>query len=101
MTTVPDNTPRALRIDGALSARAVLDHFNDKGRALLGPGQEDAASRIAQLLAHEAALSDARSGHGRRDAPLPLWWTLPLAVRDRSPQRVTLPMATTREALAA
>ena len=49
MTTVPDMTPRAMRIDGPLSARAVLDHFNEKGRALLGVGQEDAATRIAQV----------------------------------------------------
>ncbi len=126
-TTVPDNTPRAMRIDGPLSARAVLDHFNDKGRALLGADQADAAVRIAQLLAHEAdlsaawnglpgtdhprhwqpavgdeaALSDARSEHRRLDVHLPLWWALPLAVRDRQPQRVTLPLAATREGLAA
>jgi len=127
MTTQPDTTPRALRIDGPLSARAVLDHFNDKGRALLGAGQDDAAGRIAQLLAHEAdlsaawgglpgtdhprhwqpevgdeaALSDRRSEHRRLDVHLPLWWALPLAVRDRQPQRVILPLAATREALAA
>ncbi len=127
MSTTADTTPRALRIDGALSARAVLDHFNDKGRALLGPGQEDAAGRIAQLLAHEAdlsaawgglpgtdhprhwqpdvgdeaAMSDKRSEHRRLDVYLPLWWALPLAVRDRQPHRVTLPLATSREALAA
>jgi len=127
MTTQPDTTPRALRIDGPLSARAVLDHFNDKGRGLLGAGQDDAAGRIAQLLAHEAdlsaawgglpgtdhprhwqptvgdeaALSDRRSEHRRLDVHLPLWWALPLAVRDRQPQRVVLPLAATREALAA
>lgn len=127
MTTVPDTTPRALRIEGPLSARAVLDHFNDKGRALLGAGQEDAAVRIAQLLAHEAdlsaawgglpgtdhprhwqqavgdeaAMSDARSEHRRLDVHMPLWWALPLAVRDRQPHRVTLPLATHRDALAA
>jgi hypothetical protein len=127
MTTVPDTTPRALRIDGPLSARAVLDHFNDKGRALLGADQEDAAVRIAQLLAHEAdlsaawgglpgtdhprhwqqavgdeaAMSDARSEHRRLDVYMPLWWALPLAVRDRQPHRVTLPLATQRDALAA
>ncbi len=125
--TVPDTAPRAMRVDGPLSARAVLDHFNEKGRALLGPGQEDAAGRIAQLLAHEAdlsaawgglpgtdhprhwqpdvadeaALSDARSEHRRLDVHLPLWWTLPLAVRDRSPQRVLLPLAADRQALEA
>ena len=124
---IPDNSPRALRIDGPLSARAVLDHFNDKGRALLGADQADAAVRIGQLLAHEAdlsaawgglpgtdhprhwqravgdeaALSDARSEHRRLDVHLPLWWALPLAVRDRQPHRVTLPLAATREALAA
>ena len=127
MTTVPDTTPRALRIDGPLSARAVLDHFNEKGRGLLGPGQEDAAVRIAQLLAHEADLSaawgglpgtdhprywqqatgdeapmsDARSEHRRLDVHLAQWWALPLAVRDRQPHRVILPMGTTRDALAA
>jgi len=127
MTTQPDTTPRALRIDAPLSARAVLDHFNDKGRALLGAGQEDAAGRIAQVLAHEAdlsaawgglpgtdhprhwqsdvgdeaALSDRRSEHRRLDIHLPLWWALPLAVRDRQPQRVILPLAATREGLAA
>ena len=127
MTTQPDTTPRALRIDGPLSARAVLDHFNEKGRALLGAGQEDAASRIAQVLAHEAdlsaawgglpgtdhprhwqpdvgdeaALSDRLSEHRRLDVHLPLWWALPLAVRDRQPQRVILPLAATREGLAA
>jgi len=127
MTTQPDTTPRAIRIDGPLSARAVLDHFNEKGRALLGAGQEDAAGRIAQLLAHEAdlsaawgglpgtdhprhwqpdvgdeaALSDRRSEHRRLDVHLPLWWALPLAVRDRQPQRVVLPLAATREGLAA
>jgi hypothetical protein len=47
MSTVPTTPPRAMRIDGPLSARAVLDHFNDKGRGLLGIGQEDAAVRIA------------------------------------------------------
>lgn len=127
MTTVPDKTPRALRIDGPLSARAVLDHFNEKGRSLLGVGQEDAGVRIAQLLAHEAdlsaawgglpgtdhprhwqaevgdeaAMSDKRSEHRRLDVYLPLWWALPLAVRDRQPHRVTLPMATHRDVLAA
>jgi hypothetical protein len=126
MTTVPDTTPRALRIDGPLSARAVLDHFNEKGRGLLGPGQEDAAVRIAQLLAHEAdlsaawgglpgtdhprhwqasasdeaAMSDRRSEHRRLDVHLPLWWAWPLAVRDRKPYRITLPLAATREGLA-
>ena len=126
MSAVPDTTPRAMRIDGPLSARAVLDHFNDKGRGLLGPGQEDAALRIAQLLAHEAdlsaawgglpgtdhprhwqpsvgdeaALSDKRSEHRRLDVHLPLWWTLPLAVRDRQPHRVVLPLAASRDALA-
>ena len=49
MTTVPDTTPRAMRIDGALSARAVLDHFNEKGRGLLGIGQEDAAARMVSI----------------------------------------------------
>src|ERR1700760_1892044 len=118
MGTVPDMTPRAMRIDGPLSARAVLDHFNDKGRGLLGTGQEDAAVRIAQLLAHEAALgaaggalrgtdhprhwqpsvgdeaamSDRRSEHRRLDVHLPLWWAYPLAVRDRKPCRITLPL---------
>ena len=127
MTTVPDTTPRALRIDGPLSARAVLDHFNEKGRGLLGPGQEDAAVRIAQLLAHEADLSaawgglpgtdhprhwqqatgdeapmsDARSEHRRLDVHLAQWWALPLAVRGRQPHRVTLPMGITRDALVA
>jgi hypothetical protein len=127
MSTVPDTPPRALRIEGPLSARAVLDHFNEKGRALLGPGQEDAAVRIAQLLAHEAdlsaawgglpgtdhprhwqqavgdeaAMSDVRSEHRRLDVYMPLWWALPLAVRDRQPHRVTLPLATQRDALAA
>ena len=127
MPTAPDSTPRALRIDGPLSARAVLDHFNAKGRALLGLDQQDAAVRIAQLLAHEAdlsaawgglpgtdhprhwheaagdeaALSDSRSGYRRLDVHMPLWWALPLAVRDRQPHRVTLPLATTRDALAA
>jgi len=48
MPTAPDSTPRALRIDAPLSARAVLDHFNEKGRALLGVDQQDAAVRIAQ-----------------------------------------------------
>jgi hypothetical protein len=126
MSTVPDTTPRALRIDGPLSARAVLDHFNEKGRALLGVGQEDAAGRIAQLLAHEAdlsaawgglpgtdhprhwqpavgdeaAMSDPRSEHRRLDVHLPLWWAWPLAVRDRKPYRITLPLAATREGLA-
>jgi len=127
MTAQPDTTPRALRIDGPLSARAVLDHFNDKGRGLLGAGQDDAAGRIAQLLAHEAdlsaawgglpgtdhprhwqpsvgdeaATSDRRSEHRRLDVHLPLWWALPLAVRDRQPLRVVLPLAATRESLAA
>jgi len=126
-TTVPDTTPRAMRIDGPLSARAVLDHFNDRGRQLLGADQADAAARIAQLLAHEAdlsaewgglpgtdhprhwqgdvgdeaALSDERSQHRRLDVHLPLWWALPLAVRDRAPQRVTLPLAADREQLKA
>jgi hypothetical protein len=127
MSALPDTTPRAMRIDGPLSARAVLDHFNEKGRGLLGAGQEDAGQRIAQLLAHEAdlsaawgglpgtdhprhwqsavgdeaAMSDKRSEHRRLDVHLPLWWALPLAVRDRQPHRVTLPLAATREALAA
>ena len=126
MTTVPDTTPRAMRIDGPLSARAVLDHFNEKGRGLLGSGQEDAAARIALVLAHEAdlsaawgglpgtdhprhwqpsvgdeaAMSDRRSEHRRLDVHLPLWWAHPLAVRDRKPYRITLPLAATREALA-
>ena len=126
MSTVPDTTPRAIRIDGPLSARAVLDHFNDKGRGLLGTGQEDAALRIAQLLAHEAdlsaawgglpgtdhprhwqpsvgdeaAMSDRRSEHRRLDVHLPLWWAWPLAVRDRKPYRIILPLAATREGLA-
>ena len=69
MSTVPDTPPRALRIEGPLSARAVLDHFNEKGRALLGPGQEDAAVRIAQLLAHEADLSAAWGGLPGTDHP--------------------------------
>jgi hypothetical protein len=127
MTTPPDTTPRAMRIDGPLSARAVLDHFNEKGRGQLGVGQEDAGTRIAQLLAHEAdlsaawgglpgtdhprhwqaavgdeaAMSDKRSEHRRLDVHLPLWWALPLAVRDRQPHRVTLPLAANRAALAA
>jgi hypothetical protein len=127
MSSVPDTTPRAMRIEGPLSARAVLDHFNEKGRALLGDGQEDAALRIGRLLAHEAdlsaawgglpgtdhprhwqaavgdeaAMSDRRSEHRRLDVHLPLWWALPLAVRDRQPCRVTLPLAANREALAA
>ncbi len=127
MSAVPDSTPRATRFDGPLSARAVLDHFNDKGRGLLGLGQEDAAVRIAQVLAHEAdlsaawgglpgtdhprhwqtavgdeaAMSDRRSEHRRLDVHLPLWWALPLAVRDRQPHRVTLPLAANREALGA
>lgn len=127
MTTAPDPTPRAMRIDGPLSARAVLDHFNEKSRTLLGAAQADAAGRIAQLLAHEAdlsaawgglpgtdhprhwqpavgdeaAMSDRRSEHRRLDVHLPLWWALPLAVRDRHPQRVTLPLAANRDALAA
>ena len=127
MNTLPDTTPRALRIDGPLSARAVLDHFNDKGRGLLGVGQEDAATRIAQVLAYEAdlsaawgglpgtdhprhwqpavgdeaAVSDRRSEHRRLDVHLPLWWAFPLAVRDRQPYRITLPLAAKREALAA
>ncbi len=126
MSTVPDPTPRAIRLDGPLSARAVLDHFNEKGRGLLGPGQEDAAIRIAQLLAHEAdlsaawgglpgtdhprhwqpsvgdeaAMSDRRSEHRRLDVHLPLWWAHPLAVRDRKPYRITLPLAATRDGLA-
>src|ERR1700760_2905359 len=69
MSTVPDTTPRAMRIDGPLSARAVLDHFNEKGRALLGVGQEDAATRIAQVLAHEADLSAAWGGLPGTDHP--------------------------------
>ena len=127
MSAVPDSTPRAIRFDGPLSARAVLDHFNEKGRGLLGLGQEDAAVRIAQVLAHEAdlsaawgglpgtdhprhwqtavgdeaAMSDRRSEHRRLDVHLPLWWALPLAVRDRQPHRVTLPLAANREALGA
>ncbi len=127
MSTGADTTPRAMRIDGPLSARAVLDHFNEKGRGLLGVGQEDVGTRIAQLLAHEAdlsaawgglpgtdhprhwqaavgdeaALSDKRSEHRRLDVHLPLWWALPLAVRDLQPHRVTLPLATDRDALAA
>jgi hypothetical protein len=127
MSTVPTTLPRAMRIDGPLSARAVLDHFNDKGRGLLGIGQEDAAVRIAQLLAHEAdlsaawgglpgtdhprhwqpsvgdeaAMSDRRSEHRRLDVHLPLWWASPLAVRDRKPCRITLPLAATRDCLAA
>ena len=125
MSAIPDSTPRAMRIDGPLSARAVLDHFNEKGRGLLGAGQEDAAVRVAQLLAHEAdlsaawgglpgtdhprhwqtavgdeaAMSDKRSEHRRLDVHLPLWWALPLAVRDRQPHRVTLPLAANHEAL--
>jgi hypothetical protein len=125
MSAVPEPTPRAMRIDGPLSARAVLDHFNDKARGLLGIGQEDAAVRIAQLLAHEAdlsaawgglpgtdhprhwqpavgdeaAMSDKRSEHRRLDVHLPLWWALPLAVRDRQPHRVTLPLGANRDAL--
>ena len=127
MSAIPDTTPRAMRIDGPLSARAVLDHFNEKGRGLLGLGQEDVGVRIAQLLAHEAdlsaawgglpgtdhprhwqstvgdeaAMSDKRSEHRRLDVHLPLWWALPLAVRDRQPHRVTLPLAANREALGA
>jgi hypothetical protein len=127
MSAIPDTTPRAMRVDGPLSARAVLDHFNEKGRGLLGLGQEDAGVRIAQLLAHEAdlsaawgglpgtdhprhwqtavgdeaAMSDKRSEHRRLDVYLPLWWALPLAVRDRQPHRVTLPLAANREVLAA
>jgi hypothetical protein len=127
MSAMPDTTPRAMRIDGPLSARAVLDHFNERGRGLLGLGQEDAGVRIAQLLAHEAdlsaawgglpgtdhprhwqtavgdeaAMSDKRSEHRRLDVHLPLWWALPLAVRDRQPHRVTLPLAANREALGA
>jgi hypothetical protein len=126
MSATPDPIQRATRIDGALSARAVLDHFNERGRALLGAGQADAATRISQMLAHEAdlsaewgglpgtdhprhwqpdvgdeaALSDPRSEHRRLDVHLPLWWTLPLAVRDREPQRVTFPLAASRGALA-
>jgi hypothetical protein len=126
-TTTPDMILRAARIDGALSARAVLDNFNDRGRALLGPAQADAAARIAQVLAHEAdlsaewgglpgtdhprhwqsalgdeaALSDLRSEHRRLDVHLPLWWTLPLAVRDRGPQHVLFPLAADRNAVAA
>ncbi len=127
MSAMPEATPSAMRIDGPLSARAVLDHFNEKGRGLLGAGQEDAAGRIAQLLAHEAdlsaawgglpgtdhprhwqpsvgdeaALSDRRSEHRRLDVHLPLWWALPLAVRDRQPCRVKLPLSASREALCA
>jgi hypothetical protein len=127
MNTTADTTPRAMRIDGPLSARAVLDHFNEKGRTQLGLGQEGAGARIAQLLAHEAdlsaawgglpgtdhprhwqsavgdeaAMSDRRSEHRRLDVYLPLWWALPLAVRDRQPYRVTLPLAANRETLAA
>jgi hypothetical protein len=127
MSTIADTTPRAMRIDGPLSARAVLDHFNEKGRGQLGIGQEDAGTRIAQLLAHEAdlsaawgglpgtdhprhwqgavgdeaAMSDKRSEHRRLDVYLPLWWALPLAVRDLQPHRVTLPLAANRDALAA
>ena len=127
MSAIPDTTPRAMRIDGPLSARAVLDHFNEKGRGLLGIGQEDVGVRVAQLLAHEAdlsaawgglpgtdhprhwqtavgdeaAMSDKRSEHRRLDVHLPLWWALPLAVRDRQPYRVTLPLAANREALGA
>src|ERR1700758_3498543 len=126
MAAPPDTPARALRIDGPLSARAVLDHFNGKGRGLLGAGQEDAAGRIAQLLAHEAdlsaawgglpgtdhprhwqpgvgdeaAMSDKRSEHRRLDVHLPLWWAWPLAVRDRKPYRITLPLAATRGCLA-
>ena len=127
MSAIPDTTPRAMRIDGPLSARAVLDHFNEKGRGLLGLGQEDVGVRVAQLLAHEAdlsaawgglpgtdhprhwqsavgdeaAMSDKRSAHRRLDVHLPLWWALPLAVRDRQPHRVTLPLPANREALGA
>ena len=68
-TIVPDTTPRAMRIDGPLSARAVLDHFNDRGRQLLGADQEDAAGRIAQLLAHEADLSAEWGGLPGTDHP--------------------------------
>jgi hypothetical protein len=125
MSAIPDPTPRAMRIDGPLSARAVLDHFNEKGRGLLGLDQDDAAVRIAQLLAHEAdlsaewrglpgtdhprfwqpatgdeaAMSDRRSEHRRLDVYLPMWWALPLAVRDHQPHRVTLPLATNRDAM--
>jgi hypothetical protein len=127
MSATPDPIQRATRIDGALSARAVLDHFNERGRTLLGVEQADAATRIAHMLAHEAdlsaewgglpgtdhprhwqpdvgdeaALSDPRSEHRRLDVHLPLWWTLPLAVRDREPQRVTFALAASRDALAA
>src|SRR6201999_3430170 len=48
----------------------------------------------------EAAMSDRRSEHRRLDVHLPLWWGWPLAVRDRKPYRITLPLAATREALA-
>ncbi|MGN6526494.1 MAG: hypothetical protein ACTHL8_08905, partial [Burkholderiaceae bacterium] len=122
-----DPIQRAARVDGALSARAVLDFFERRGRAQLGAPQADAAARIAGLLAHEAALAqawaglpgtehprhwqpaaadeaalaDARSAHRRLDVHLPLWWTLPLLVRDRAPQRVEFPLAATREGLAA
>ena len=126
MSTLSEPTQRAIRIDGALSARAVLDHFNERGRALLGPSQADAAARIAQVLAHEAdlsaawgglpgtdhprhwkadvgdeaAVSDARSEHRRLDVHLPAWWTLPLTLRDRGPHRVAFPFAGSRAALA-
>src|SRR3954468_1407256 len=136
MSTVPDTPPRAQRLEGPLSARAVLDPFNDKGRALRGASQEDAALRIGQVLAHEAdlsaewnglpgtdhprhwqpavgagaALRDVRSETRRSAVHPPLWggapprrWggALPRAVRDREPHRVTLPLATDRDALAA
>jgi hypothetical protein len=48
----------------------------------------------------EAAMSDRRSEHRRLDVHLPLWWAWPLAVRDRKPCRIILPLAATREALA-
>ena len=130
MSTVPDTTPRAMRIDGPLSARAVLDHFNERGRALLGPSARPTPPRIAQVLAHEADLSAAWGGlpgtdhprhwkagrsatKGRRQrsaAPStagstctwPAWWTsVPaLAVRDRGSHRIAFPLATSRAALA-
>ncbi len=122
-----DPIQRAMRNDGALSARAVLDHFNERGRALLGEEQADAAARIAAMLAHEAdlsaswgglpgtdhprhwqadageeaALSDSRSEHRRLDVHLPVWWALPLTVRERGAQRVCLPLALNHAALAA
>ena len=125
MSHPADTAQRAFRVDGALSARVVLDQFNERGRALLGAEQADAAARIAGLLAHEAdlsatwhglpgtdhprhwqaeagdeaGLSDPRSEHRRLDVALPLWWTLPLALRERAPQRVLLPLAGGRDAL--